>query len=122
MKKIALIFSAFLTINGYAQSSSIKKMEKALETATNISDLKSLIDGDVASGICSLLTGKAICDLLIATPLNETEKEDLENIKSKIALEEFLVKKGISPDVFYKKLLEQRNSETLQNQLDFLKK
>ena len=84
--------------------------------------MKDLIDGDVASAICSLLTGKAVCDLLIATPLNGNEKEELGDIKSKYALEQFLTEKGIDPDDFYKKLWEQRNSETLQSRLDFLKK
>lgn len=122
MKKVLILICAFMTINSYAQTNSINRMEAALKTATTASDFNTLIDGNVVAGICSMLTGKAVCDLLIPTPLNQNEEKELEDIKSKLAFEQFLIEKGISPNDFYMKLWEQRNSETFQSQLDFLKK
>ena len=123
MRNLLIVLLSVITINATAQSwSNIEKLKTAFETASTIKDFKDLIDGDIASSICSLLGGGPVCELLSVKPLNGHEKQELTDAKSKYDLEQFLIKKGIDPDEFYKKLLQQKNSETIQSRLNFLKR
>ena len=99
----------------------IDKLEKAFKTVSTVKDFKALIDGDIASALCSLLGGGTVCELLSVTPLNEGEEDAIKEIKTKFEFEYFLKNKGINLDDFYLKLWLNKNNETIVNRLDFLK-
>lgn len=116
-----IIYSASLNLFGQ-NSSKILKLEKALENAQKAKDFKDLIDGDIASSICSLIGGNpVVCGVLSVDKLNANEDEELKKIKSKYEFDNFLKSKGINPEDFYNKLFEERWNSKVQDRLDFLK-
>ena len=100
----------------------IQKLEKVLKTVNTINDFKDMIDGDIASAICGLLGGGAVCELLSVKPLNQDEETEIKKIRTKFEFEYFLKNKGIKPEDFYLNLWLNKNNEPIIDRLAFLKK